>query len=186
MRSLIAACLLTASLGACGSLPATEDTPYIPAGVFGTYQDVDTGALNVAAWDFSSPANTRDNPAEAARAVVALEYLPGELRHSPRWIAIDDAIIVHLERARTQVRAVLGIRPDAPPQVVVNTLLALGMNLQSGNQAAAMQVLASPIFTFPAEKTLGILANLPYMQEANLATIRAENEAQQALFASHG
>ncbi len=186
MRPLIAACLLTVSLAGCGSLPGTDDTPFVPAGVFGTYQDVDTGAMNVAAWDFASPANTRDNPAEVARAVVALEYLPGELKHNPRWMDLDDAIVVHLERARVQVRSVLGIKPDAPRQVVVNTMLALGLDLQARNQAAAMQVLASPIFTFPPEQTLRILSNLPYLKEANLATARAQAEAEQTTFAGHG
>ncbi len=186
MRPLIAACLLTVSVAACGSLPGTLETPFVPAGVFGTYQDVDTGAMNVAAWDFAAAANTRDNPAEAARAIVALEFLPGEIKHNPRWIDLDDAIVVHLERARVEARQVLGIRPDAPAQVVVNTMLALGLDLQSRNQDAAMKVLASPIFTFAPERTLAILSNLPYMQEANLATVRAEAEAEQSVFASHG
>ncbi|HBK06640.1 MAG TPA: hypothetical protein DDZ81_12355 [Acetobacteraceae bacterium] len=186
MRALIVACLLTVSLGACGSLPATEQTPFIPPGVFGTYQDVDTGAISFAAWAFASPANTRENPAEAARAVVALEYLPGELKESPRWIGVDDSVIVRLEQARMKVRAILGIRPDAPPQLVVNAMLALGLNLQSGNQAAAMQVLTSPVFTFPPEQTLGILSNLPYIKEANLATARAESGAEASLLGGTG
>ncbi|MDB5399368.1 MAG: hypothetical protein JWQ55_1386, partial [Rhodopila sp.] len=46
-----------------------------------------------------------------------------------------------------------------------------------GNQPAAMAVLASPVFTQPPEQTLRILSNLPYVQQANLATSRAEAES---------
>lgn len=182
MRAPAIACLLTISLAACGSLPATQQTPFVPAGAFGTYLDNDTGAVNLASWAFASTANTRNNPVEAARAVIALEYLPGELKENPRWINIDDSIIVHLKRARTQIRATLGIRPDAPGQLVVNAMLALIADLQSGNQPAALQVLASPIFTFPPEQTLRILANLPYNKEANLASSRAEAEVDSSYF----
>lgn len=176
MRVSIWLPLLAVSLAGCSTLPSTQRTAYLPAGVFGTYEDNDTGAINQAAYAFASPANTRDNPVDAAKAVVALEYLSGELRENPRWIGMDLSIKVHMAQARDQLQQILGIRPDVPPQVVVNTLLALSMNLQFGNQAAAMQVLASPIFTQPPERTLQILSNLPYVQTANLATTRAANE----------
>jgi hypothetical protein len=176
MRAWIGLALLSVSLTACGSLPATQQTLFLPPGVFGVYLDNDTGAINLSAWAFASPANTRANPAEAARAVVALEYLPGELKEDARWIGLDASIPLHLARARDQLRQILGIRPDAPPQLVVNTLLALGLDLQTGNRAAAMAVLAGPIFTLPPEQTLQVLSNLPYVQEANLATARAAAE----------
>jgi hypothetical protein len=164
-------------LAGCASLPATQQTPYLPPSVFGVYEDNDVGALNVAAWAFASPANTRGNPIEAARAVVALEYLPGELTENPRWAGMDDLVKRRLGIARDAVRRVLAIRPDAPPQFVVNAMLALVTDLQMGNQPAAMQVLSSAVFTFPPEQTLRILSNMPYVQEANLATSRAENQA---------
>jgi hypothetical protein len=177
MRVLATLSLLAFSLAACATLPGTERTPFLPAGVYGVYQDNDIGAINQAAWAFASPANTRNNPVDAAKAVVALEYLSGELRENPRWIGIDSSVDVHIGRARDQLREILGIRPDAPPQIVVNTLLALSWDLQIGNQPAAMQVLASPLFTHPPAQTLRILSNLPYVQEANLATTRAADES---------
>jgi len=177
MRSLAVLSLLALCLAACATLPATEQTPFLPAGVYGVYQDNGTGAISQASWAFASPANTRNNPVDAAKAVVALEYLSGELRENPRWIGIDSSVDVHIGRARDQLRQILGIRPDAPPQIVVNTLLALAWDLRFGNQPAAMQVLASPLFTRPPAQTLQILSNLPYVQEANLATTRAANES---------
>jgi hypothetical protein len=177
MRASIVLPLLALCLSACATLPATERTPFLPAGVYGVFQDNDTGAISLAAWAFASPANTRGDPVDAAKAVVALEYLSGELRENPRWVEIDSSVALHIGRARDQLRQILGIRPDAPPQAVVNALLALALNLETGNQPAAMQVLASPLFTRPPEQTLQTLANLPYVQEANLATTRAEEQS---------
>jgi len=169
--------LLSVSLVACATLPATRDTPFLPPGVFGVYEDNDIGALNTASWAFASAANTSGNPAEAARAVVALEYLSGELRENPRWVSMDAAIKLHITQARNQLRQILGIPPEVPPQIVVNTLLALALDLQTGNQPAAMRVLAAPMFTQPPDRTLQVLSHLPYVQEANLATSRAEDQS---------
>lgn len=180
MRTLTNLPLLAFCLAACATLPGTERTPFLPAGVFNAYEDNDVGAINQSAWAFASPANTKGNPVAAAKAVIALEYLPGELKENPRWIGIDASIPQRLGQARDEVRQILGIRPDTPPQVVVNTMLALSLDLRAGNQPVAMQVLASPMFTLPPERTLEILANLPYVQEANLATARAAEEAFEA------
>jgi hypothetical protein len=176
MRSLISLSLLAVCLVACATLPATARTPFLPAGVYGTYEDNDVGAINQSAWAFASPANTRGNPIDAARAVIALEYLPGELSENPRWIKMRSGDL-HLGQARDQLRQILGIRTDAPPQLVVNTLLALTLALQMGDEPAAIHALSSPVFTQPPQHTLQILANLPYVQEANLATSRLENES---------
>jgi hypothetical protein len=176
MRNAIGGVVLTLVLGGCATLPATRDTPYLPPGVFGVYQDNDTGAINTAAWDFASAANTRGNPAEAARAIIALEYLPGELVENPRWVGMDSLVKRRLDIARSDVRAVLGIRPDAPPQLVVNAMLALFVDLQVGNQPGVAQVLASGLFILPPAQTLQVLSNLPYVQTANLATTRVANQ----------
>ena len=78
--------------------------------------------------------------------------------------------------ARDELRQTLGIRAGTPSQLVVNTLLALSLDLETGNQPAAMTVLGGSIFTLRPEQTMHILSNLPYNQQANLATIRAEGE----------
>jgi hypothetical protein len=179
MRKTIGCAVLAAALAGCATLPATPQTPYLPPSVFGVYEDNDTGAINLAAWAFASPANTRGNPVEAARAIVALEYLPGELSENPRWVGMDSLVKRRLAIARNEVRQVLGIRPDAPPQFVVNAMLALMTDLQTGNQPSVMQVLQSGVFTLPPEQTMQILSNLPYVQEANLATSRVSDQSFQ-------
>jgi hypothetical protein len=164
-------------LAACGSLPATQNTPYLPPGVFGVYEDNDIGAINFAAWAFASPANTRGRPFEAMKAVIALEYLAGELRDNPRWVEIDSSVTLRLAQARNDVRTVLGIRLDAPPQLVVTSLIWASNYLLAGDQANALKALSVPAFTLPPDQTLARFANLPYVQSANLATSRASGEA---------
>lgn len=166
--------LLSLLVAGCATLPASRNTPYLPPGVYGVYEDNDIGAIQQSAWAFSSPANTRGNPIDAARAIIALEYLPGELKENPRWVGMDAAVKLRMGLARDELRQIVGIRPDAPSQLVVNALLALSWDLQSGNLPAAMQVLDSPLFMNPPPVTLQKLANLPYVQTANLATSRAQ------------
>jgi hypothetical protein len=176
MRAAFIAPLSGLCLAACATLPPTAATPYLPAGVYGTYLDNDTGAINQSAWAFASPANTRGNPITAIKAVIALEYLPGELQESPRWIRMDDTVKSRLLQARQDLREILGIRQDAPPQLVVNILLRVAGDLEAADPASAMRLLGAPVFTRPPEETLRLLSNLPYVQTANLATSRAESE----------
>nr|WP_294506878.1 hypothetical protein [uncultured Rhodopila sp.] len=173
MIDLRAVAFLALSLSACATLPPTPATPYLPAGVYGMYLDNDTGAIDQSSWAFASPGNTRNNPVAAAKAVVALEYLSGELRQNPRWIGMDLSTKLHMAQARDNLRRIVGIRPDAPPQAVVNALLQLAEGLQFGNQVQAAQALTSPVFTGPSAETMQKLSNLPYDQTANLATARA-------------
>jgi hypothetical protein len=175
MRALISIPLLTLFLAACGGPSATERPPYLPPSVFGTYQDNDVGGINLAAWAFASPKNIKGDPVDAAKAMVALEYLSTELKE-PRWASMDASIPHHMANARDQLRQILGIRPDAPSQAVINALLAIIGDLQAGNQPTVMQVLASPIFTKPPAEGLQILSNLPYVQEANLSSSRAQDQ----------
>ena len=96
--------------GVCDVFVFWPGPPSLPPGVFGVYLDNDTGAINFSAWAFSSPANTRANPAEATRAVIALEYLPGELTENPRWVGIDSLVKMRLGGARDDLRRILGFR----------------------------------------------------------------------------
>lgn len=87
---------------------------------------------------------------------------------------MDSATKLHMAQARDDLRRILGIRPDAPSQAVVNALLRLSAGLQFGDRAEVAEALASPVFTLPPEETLQRLSNLPYDRTANLATAFAE------------
>jgi hypothetical protein len=169
--------MLALSVSACGSLPGTQATPELPPGVYGIYEDNDIGAINLAAWAFASPANTRGNPINAARAIIALEFLAGELRENPRWIAMDQSVKYRMGLARNELRNIIGIPLNVPPQLVVNALLRVSRDMATGEQADMMMVLSSPIFTQSPERTLHLLSNLPYVQTANLATTRASAQS---------
>ncbi len=176
MRAL-AVLVLVLVLTGCTVAPPRPAPPRLPPGVFGTYLDNDTGAINQSAWAFASAGAVRGNPIEAARAIIALEYLPAELMLNPRWAGMDSLVKQRLELARIAVRQAVGIRPDAPPQLVVNALLAFIDDLLADNRAAALQALASPVFMQPPDLTFQTLSNLPYQQQANLATARVQQQA---------
>jgi hypothetical protein len=176
MRPVIRSPLIALCFVACATIPATARPVFLPAGVYGTYQDNGVGAVNQSAWAFSSAANTRNDPIDALRAVIAVEYLSSEVPVSPRWVKISASVPVHLGRARDQLRQILGIRPDAPPQLVVNALLVVTLDLQMGDIAAATHALGAPVFTRPPQQTMQTLSDLPFVPEANFATAQLQNE----------
>lgn len=176
-RLRLGSMLIPLALAGCGTLPPTEQTPYLPPSLYGLYEDDDVGAINFAAWAFAVPARTRNNPEAAARAVVAVEYLAGELRQNPRWVDMSPLTKHQMVDAKADLRRLLGIDPATPPQGVVNALLAFAWNIRFGNHPAALQALTAPGFTRRPLQTLQILANMPYVQSANIATANAEGQS---------
>src|SRR5580658_10776641 len=173
---LLAVMLGAAQIFGCAAPPPSAEPASLPPGVFGMYEDNDVGALSQSSAAFALPARTRNNPIDAARAVVAVEYLADELRVNPRWIGMSGTSKLGMVQARADMRKVLGIAPDASPQLVVDALLRFTVALRGGDQAAAMQALAAPVFTLRPDQTMKILSNLPYIRSANQATLQAANE----------
>ena len=168
--------LLCACLAACALEKPPPSTAELPPGFYGAWVDNDIGAINEAAYALGSPARTRGDPIEALRAAIAVEYLGGELTRAPRWYRLSPITQMNMLQARTEMRNVLGIRQDAPSQAVVNALIWVMWDLVHGNQAAATQVLASPLFLQPPQKTWAVLNNLPYLPAAHVATAEAAME----------
>jgi hypothetical protein len=169
--------LLLAALvpGACGPLPPPADTARIPPGVFSSL-DQDVTAINFAAYAFARPARTAGDPVAGARAVLAMDYLAGQLNTAPRWAFIPAITQLQLLQGRQATRAALAIAPDAPSQVVVDSLAVASAGLQRSDRAAAVQALSNPAFTAGPDQTLQVLANLPYIQMANVSTMKAEQQ----------
>jgi len=168
--------LLCACVAACGLEQPPPSTSELPQGFYGAWVDNDIGAINEAAYALGSPARTRGDPIEALRAAIAVEYLGGELSTAPRWYRLSPITQMDMLQARTEMRKVLGIRPDAPSQAVENSLIWALWDLTHGNQAAAMKVFASPLFLHPPQQTWAVLNNLPYLPAAHAATAEAELE----------
>jgi hypothetical protein len=173
MRLGVLALAAALALGACAAPTPPPSTADLPPGAFGSNGDNDIMAINTAAWAFSNPARTHGNPVNAIRAVLAIEYLGGELSSSPRWNFMSGLTKLQMLEARQEVRQTLGIAPDAPSQAVANALLALSVN---PTPSTAAQVLKPPVFTLPPEETLARIENLPYLKMANLASHGASEQ----------
>jgi hypothetical protein len=174
---LIMSMFTMVALCACAQVSPSVAPAVLPPDAFGVYEDNDIGALNQSSWAFAAPMRTHDNPIDAARAVIAVEYLADELHNNPRWVGMDVTSALGMVQARKDTRRVLGIVENAPPRFVVDTLLRLTAALNAGDQAEAIRILGSPVFTLPPTVTLHVLSNLPYIRSANIATLQAANTA---------
>lgn len=172
--------LLLASLivSGCAAVTPPPDTARLPPNAFGTYADGDIGAINQAAWAFANPARTRNDPADSARAVAAVDYLAGALWTNPRWDFMSPLTKLEMLQARREVRSALGIAPAAPSQEVVNRTLFAADALVAGNHDAARAAFQPPVFGLGPERTLAVLSAMPFLREANIATQHAAAQEQ--------
>ncbi len=175
MRILTIGLVFTASMAGCGPLPPPPDTARLPPGVFGPL-DQDVQATQYAQYAFADAARTYGNPVEGAQAVLAMDYVAGQLNTSPRWVGISAATQMELLQARVDTRAAVGIAPNAPSQLVVDSLVAARDDLASGHRDAAVSALDNPAFPAGGARTVEVLANLPYVRMANVATQHAAGE----------
>lgn len=173
MVARFCAVLVCLSIVACAAVQR-PDTAQLPPGFYGAWMDNDIGAINEASWALGSPGRTLGDPVEALRAAVAVEYLAGELNTAPRWWKMSPITKMQMLQARGEVRQALGIKADAPAQLVVGTLIGAMWDLQHGNVAGAQQVLSAPIFTQPPQQTMQVLNNLPTLPAAQAAAAWAE------------
>ena len=167
-------CLVVTS---CAALPPLPQPAELPPGIYGIYQDNDLGAINQSSWALAAPSRTLGSPVDAARAVLAVDYLAEELIVNPRWLQVSPITKQQMLAARADTRHAVGIAPDAPSQLVANALLQTISGLQTGDPATVMQALAVPVFTLPPVQTLQVLTDLPYIRSANIATSEAAIES---------
>jgi len=171
-RTCIQSALLYLSVVACTTAPE-QRAAQLPAGLYGVYEDNDIGAINLSSWAFGAARRTADDPLDAVKAVIAVEYLADEINISPRWIMMSQFAKQEMIQARVDVRRVLGIAPDAPSQSVVDALLRVALSLEAANHDEALRALENPLFSLPPTQTLQILTNMPFIRSANIATMDA-------------
>jgi len=168
-----AALLVAVLTAACAPTPRPDAARLVgPAGMLGD----DVLAIDQAEWAFASAARTRNDPADATRAVAALDYLAGNLSVSPRWVAVSLITKRQMLEARAETRAALGIAPDAPSQFVVDRMMQAADALTLNDVPAALAILTTSAFTLGPERTLAELADMPYLRTANIATQYASGE----------
>ena len=160
---------------ACGPLPPPRDAATVARGVFSPL-DQDVPATQYAEYAFADPGRTYGNPVAGAQAVLAMDYIAGQLNTSPRWANIPAITQMQLLEGRAATRQAVGIAPHAPSQLVVDSLVTARNDLASGNAPAAEAALTNPAFPAGGAQTVKVLANLPYIQMANVSTIHAAEE----------
>jgi hypothetical protein len=161
-----------AGLVACAHIAPPPSTAVMPPGALGTNGDIDVRSLDVAAYSFGH--HMRNNPAEAANAIAALDYMGGELNTNPRWVDMDPLTRLQMLDARKTLRSYVGISQAASSQSVVDTMLALAQAYQAGDQAAVQRLLANPIFVLPPAEVQAHLNDIPLMPAINNVTTRAD------------
>lgn len=164
-RSAFFGCILLLLAG-CAITPPPS-TALLPPGAFGSNASNQIMAINVAQWAFSDPARTRGSLVNGTRAVLAIEYLAGELSTNPRWQYMSSRTKREMLEAREEVRSLIGVAPGAPSQAVANALVALSVR---PTEATAEQVIRAPLFTLSPAATVSRLENLPYLPIANRAS----------------
>jgi hypothetical protein len=167
-RLLRAACVAVALAG-CAYIKPPPDTATIPLWARTTWQG-DFAAILHAEWAWADPARTHGLPAQGALAVAEIDFLAGELSTNPQWVELSPFAKLRMLQARTDVRRMMGIAPDATSQAVVDAMLATQAALDDGDRQRALTTLSAPIFTQGPEQTLALLGSLPYVETANIGT----------------
>ena len=173
MQSLRLILIATSLVGlaACAHVDPAPSTAVMPPGALGSNGDPDVRSLDVAAYSFG---RVMRNPAEAADAIAALDYIGGELNTSPRWIGMEPLTRAQMLQARETLRSYIGISQAAPSQAVVDTMLALSQAYRAADTAAVQRLLANPIFIAPPAAVEAHLAYIPLMPAINNVTTRAD------------
>ncbi len=133
----------------------------------------DQGAIELSSYALGSPGRTAGDPAEAARALAAVDYLAGALYSNPHWTGFPAITKIQMVQGRDEVRALLGVPPGTPSQVVVDGLIRASTAFDARNIAGAEAALPASVFTLGPQRTVALLTNLPYLPRANVAAQQA-------------
>jgi hypothetical protein len=159
MKTIIATLLAASLLAGCAAL--RTNTASMPPNQYGGPAINQTEAIGLASYALKDPANTAGNPALAARAIAAEDWLAGQNRLTGEFGTYGPVNEEPWSVFRQQVRDAIGVAPDAPSQDLVDRMLATSAALRGGDTAAAERQLSDPIFTKGPQATLAALSNLP-------------------------
>jgi hypothetical protein len=161
LRALLAAA--ATALAACARDPAQS---YL----WGIGDPVRGAALNAPRM-LGDTAQYAGRPAEAARALVQLEFLADAFADDPRYAPeVQPTVLFQLRQARAEAREAIGVAPDAPPEVVIEALRRAAAALDAGSEARAEAALAArDVFTLGPRATLARLGALPPLPRTRIA-----------------
>jgi hypothetical protein len=156
-------------LGACSVDPTTGHL----AGI----GDPVRGAALVAPFRLGDTSRLAGDPVAAARAVILLEFIDDAFRTDPRYRHdVSPANQQIIRRGRDEMRATIGIAPDAPARPLIEELRDFANTLEAGSLARAEAALSGPMFPLGAAATLQRLRNLPRLPRVSEAAGAATNE----------
>lgn len=117
------------------------------------------------------------NPAQAALAAVQLEFLTEEFRTNPIYMHnVSGGTLFTMRQGRAEMRAAIGIAPDAPPDAVIAQLRDAAAALDAGSRARAEAALSGPMFPAGSAETLRRLGALPFLPRVSEAAGAANGE----------
>jgi hypothetical protein len=182
LRAAALAAVCAAALAACAQPSGYPPPPLVslPADAVVGAGDPTRAAVFNTAFAFGTPASLQGKPDEAARAAANFEFLTVEIPYGARYRGLNAILQPELEAGRAELRTVLGVRPDAPPQQVVDALYAASRALRAGDVPAAERILSGPVFTAGGTATLQRLAALPPMPRVGTAAVRTQQEIQRS------
>lgn len=160
--SLVLPLLLGACAGTPGGLPSVPDRPGL-----GSADPVNQAVFR-AAYAFGDTRRLAGRPADAARAAADLEFLAVALPQDQRWIGANPLLFGELAGARAELRAALGIAPDAAPAEVTRRLDGIAAALDQGRSAEAATLAGG-------EDRLATLDALPPLPRGAAATQAAQS-----------
>lgn len=155
----------------CESEPST--------GWLGGIGDPVRGAALTAPRNLGNTSRWDGKPAGAARAAAQLEFLTEQFATNPRYAPeVNPSVLQQLQAARAEMRAQLGIAPQAATQTVILSLLRAADALDDGSRVQAEAALAGPDFTAGPEATLARLSSLPRLPRTANAAGAAAGEIE--------
>jgi hypothetical protein len=147
----------------------------VPVQDAGGLTDPGRQAVLSASYAFSDTGRLAGRPAEAARAAARLEWMAAALPGDQGWIGASPRLFPALRDARGELRAALGLAPEAPAASVSPPLAAAADALATGRRAEAARAL-DPVAPGGGEAVLARLGALPPLPRAASATRLAADE----------
>lgn len=178
VKRVLALCLVPVGLlvSACVQAPGTPPERGLAYGeLFGAPITTDPVATSVASTSYylRSPGALNARPALAAQVVAQYEFAAAELE-GLRFVGISPLTQILMRQGREEVRGILGVRADAPPEAVIRSLVAAAGALAREDRAGAEAAVAPAVFVKPPAEVLALLDDMPTAVQAGRAAAFAE------------
>ncbi len=117
-----------------------------------------------------------EQPEAVARAAAQLEYLHNALPRAEAYAAMPQGTLMSLGLAREEVRAALGIKAEADPQLVMRALLAAARALRANQPVQAAAALPAGLFRPGGAASIRRFAEPGPLPQAAAATNLAQQD----------